>query len=181
MNEIPALGLGTWKIPKDIVETVVYESIRDCGVRHLDCACDYGNEIEVGNGIKRAIEEGIVKREDLWITSKLWNTYHKKEHVQMACQKSLTDLQLSYFDLYLIHFPIAQRFVPIETRYPPEWIYDPTASNPKIELDLTPYAETWKAMEELVRAGLTKHIGVCNLTVVSIMVRGFQLLNSNNL
>ena len=67
-----------------------------------------------------------MERKDLWVTSKLWNTYHAKEYVELACRKSLTDLGLDYVDLYLIHFPISQKFVPIETRYPPEWIYDPT-------------------------------------------------------
>lgn len=169
MEEIPALGFGTWKISKDTVEFVVYEAIKTAGVRHIDCACDYGNEVEVGRGIKRAIDEGIVSRNDLWITSKLWNTYHRKEHVSLACEKSLSDLQISYFDLYLIHFPIPQKFVPIELRYPPEWIHDPLGPNPRIELDLVPYSETWRAMEDLVKAGKTKYIGVCNLTVLAMM------------
>ena len=67
----------------------------------------------------RAIDDGLVTREDLWITSKLWNTYHAKEHVKPALEKTLEDLGLDYLDLYLIHFPIAQQFVPFETRYPP--------------------------------------------------------------
>ncbi|KAJ1401294.1 NADP-dependent oxidoreductase domain-containing protein, partial [Ochromonadaceae sp. CCMP2298] len=121
---------------------------------------------QTGNGIKRAIDEGIVKREDLWITSKLWNTYHKAEHVELACRKSLADLQLDYVDLYLIHFPIALKYVPIETRYPPEWIYDPTAESPKIEKELhAPVHLTWAAMEQLVGLGLTKRVGVCNFNV----------------
>lgn len=110
--------LRTWKIPKDVAENVVYEAIK-LGVRHIDCACDYGNEIQVGLGIAKAINEGIVKREDLFITGKLWNTYHEPEHVEPAANKSLKDLGISYFDLYLIHFPIALKFVPFEKRYPP--------------------------------------------------------------
>lgn len=77
-------------------------------------ACDYGNEKEVGLGIHRAISDGLCTRQDLFITSKLWNTYHAKEHVELACRKSLQDLGLDYFDLYLIHFPISMRFVPLE-------------------------------------------------------------------
>ena len=109
------MGLGTWKIPKDIAADLVCDAIKR-GVRHIDCACDYGNEVEVGLGIQKAIAEGVVKREDLWVTSKLWNTFHRREHVELACRKTLADLGLDYLDLYLIHFPISQKFVPIEVR-----------------------------------------------------------------
>lgn len=166
---IPLVGLGTWKIPKDIAENVVYEAIVIAGFRHIDCACDYGNEIEVGKGISKALNEGHVKREDLWITSKLWNTYHKYEHVEMACRKSLDDLQLTYFDLYMIHFPISTKFVPIKVRYPPEWIYDPNSDIKRIEMELVPISETWKGMENLVHQCLSKNIGICNFNVQSIM------------
>jgi D-xylose reductase len=168
--EIPLFGLGTWKIPKNVVAEVVYNAIKNIGIRHFDCACDYGNEVEVGEGIHKAINEGVVKREDLWITSKLWNTYHKAEHVELACKKSLSDMKLDYFDLYLVHFPIAMKFVPFEVRYPPEWIHDPSAAVPKIELEPhAPMHLTWGAMEALVRANLTKHIGVCNVGAQFIM------------
>lgn len=167
--DIPSYGLGTWKIPKDKAQEVVYQSIK-LGVRHIDCACDYGNEVEVGRGISQAISEGIVTRDDLWVTSKLWNTYHRYEHVLPAAQKSLTDLGLTFFDLYLIHFPIALKYVPIEARYPPEWIHDPSGPNPRIELDESaPVHRTWLAMEELVAAGLTKRIGVCNFNIQLLM------------
>ncbi|CAM9301958.1 unnamed protein product, partial [Ectocarpus fasciculatus] len=165
---MPKVGLGTWKMPSAEAGTLVYEAIKS-GVRHIDCACDYGNEEIVGAGIKRAISEGIVERKDLWVTSKLWNTYHAKEHVELACRKSLADLGLDYVDLYLIHFPISQKFVPIETRYPPEWVHDPSGENPKIELAPVPLSETWGAMEELVQKGLTKHIGICNVMVFTLM------------
>lgn len=169
MTEIPLLGLGTWKIPKPQCKDIVYRSIKELGIRHIDCACDYGNEREVGEGIKQAIDEGIVTRQDLWITSKLWNTYHREEHVLPACQRSLQDLQLTYFDLYLIHFPIALKYVPIEERYPPEWIYDPKGAN-VIELDnKAPLHLTWKGMESLVTAGLTRYIGVANFNTQLLM------------
>jgi D-xylose reductase len=158
---MPKVGFGLWKIPQDICADAVYEAIK-AGYRHLDSACDYGNEVQVGQGIKRAIDEGLCTREDLWITSKLWNTYHAKEHVQQAIERSLSDLQLEYLDLYLIHFPIAQPFVAFDDRYPPEWITDPSAENPKMELAPVPLFETWQAMEALVEKGLTKEIGVCN-------------------
>jgi D-xylose reductase len=117
---LPAVGLGLWKIPNEACEQVVYDAIK-VGYRCLDSACDYGNEKEVGRGIKKALDEGAVKREQLWVTSKLWNTYHRKEHVRAACLRSLSDLGLEYLDLYLVHFPIALKFVPFEERYPPEW------------------------------------------------------------
>lgn len=158
---MPTIGLGTWKAGPGVVAAAVEQAIK-AGYRHLDCACDYGNEQEVGQGIKAAIDAGVCKREDLFVTSKLWNTYHKKEHVRPACEKTLKDLGLSYVDLYLIHFPISLKYVPFETRYPPEWFHDPTAENPKMEVEPTPLSETWAAMEELVEAGLVKDIGVSN-------------------
>lgn len=167
MNVLPAYGLGTWKIPPSVTSELVYESIRE-GIRAFDCACDYGNEQEVGKGIRRALEEGICSRQDLVITSKLWNTYHAKEHVEEAIRKTLLDLQLEYLDLYLIHFPISLRYVPMNVRYPPEWIYDPQAPIPTIEVVPVPIRETWEAMESLVDLGLTKHIGLSNFNVQTI-------------
>jgi len=159
---MPAVGLGTWKIPREACRATVLEAIRT-GYRHIDCACDYGNEVEVGEGIAEAITLGLVTRAELWVTSKLWNTYHAAEHVEAAARRSLADLQLEYLDLYLVHFPIALKFVPFETRYPPEWVHDPAAPEPKMELTSVPMSVTWAAMECLVRAGLTSHIGVCNV------------------
>lgn len=159
--DIPQIGLGLWKIDNSQCADVVYNAIK-IGYRLLDSACDYGNEREVGQGIKRAIEDGLCTRENLWITSKLWNTYHQKEHVQLALEKTLEDLGVDYLDSYLIHFPIAQPFVPFETRYPPEWIFDPEASVPVMETAPVPLFETWQAMEALVEKGLVKNIGVCN-------------------
>lgn len=160
-NTMPKVGLGLWKIAPEDCAQAVYDAI-SIGYRHLDSACDYGNEKQVGEGIKRAIDDGLCTREDLWVTSKLWNTYHAKEQVQPALEKTLDDLGLAYLDLYLIHFPIAQTFVPFETRYPPEWFLDPNAAEPKMVFAKVPLSETWAAMESLVDAGLTKEIGVCN-------------------
>lgn len=158
---IPLVGLGTWKIPVEQTAEVVYRAIVE-GYRHLDCACDYGNEAQVGEAITRAIDEGICNRADLWVTSKLWNTYHAAEHVRPACERSLSDLQLDYVDLYLIHFPIALAFVPFELRYPPEWLYDPAAEQPQMKLVNVPVQETWSAMETLHDEKLAANIGVCN-------------------
>lgn len=159
--KLPSVGFGFWKVEKEQAAQVCYDAIQ-VGYRHLDCACDYGNEAEVGQGIQRAIQDGLVDREDLWVTSKLWNTYHSPEHVRMACEKSLSDLQLDYLDLYLIHFPLAQRFVPIETRYPPGWFFDPDVANPVVEEARVSIQETWRALEELAKEGLVQNIGVCN-------------------
>ena len=101
-------------------------------------------------------------REDLHVTTKLWNTFHRPEHVRMACQKSLDDMGLAYVDLYLIHFPISLEFVPFEKRYPPEWFHDPDAANPKMESIDVPVMDTWREMEALVDAGMAKNIGVAN-------------------
>eukprot|EP00462_Mataza_sp_D1_P025717 CAMPEP_0175146370 /NCGR_PEP_ID=MMETSP0087-20121206/15344_1 /TAXON_ID=136419 /ORGANISM="Unknown Unknown, Strain D1" /LENGTH=308 /DNA_ID=CAMNT_0016431331 /DNA_START=86 /DNA_END=1012 /DNA_ORIENTATION=+ len=162
---MPLVGLGTWKISLDSTAETVYQSIKR-GYRCLDCACDYGNEAEVGKGIKRAIDEGVVKREDLWITSKLWNTFHEKERVREGCEKTLKDLGLTYLDLYLVHFPISLKYVPIETRYPPEWFYDPSEKEPKCVGSNATIRETWEQMEALCQAGLAKNIGVANFNVV---------------
>ena len=158
---MPAVGLGLWKLDSSDVAAAVYAAI-ESGYRHLDSAADYGNEVQVGEGIARALSDGLCSREDLWITSKLWNTYHRYEHVEVACKKSLADLGIDHFDLYLIHFPIALKYVDIERCYPPEWLFDPSGEDPSMELDSVPLSETWSAMEGLVESGLTRKIGVCN-------------------
>lgn len=160
-GEMPVVGLGMWKIDQPAVSQIVQQAVKD-GYRHLDCACDYGNEREVGEGIRAALGGGGCRRQDLWVTSKLWNTYHAGRHVRPALERSLRDLGLDYLDLYLIHFPIALDFVPFEDRYPPGWLYDPDAPRPCLKPVDVPLAETWQAMEQLVRAGLVRHIGVCN-------------------
>lgn len=161
-DPLPAVGLGFWKVEKPAAPALVEQAIQT-GYRHLDCACDYGNEAEVGDGLQRVLSAGHCRRDDLWITSKLWNTYHAPEHVRPALERTLRDLRLDVLDLYLIHFPIALRFVPFEERYPPEWVYDPQAAEPRMELVPVPLSDTWHAMEELVRAGLVRNIGICNV------------------
>lgn len=158
---MPPIGFGLWKIAREDTADTVVEAVR-AGYRHFDSAADYANEAETGEGLARAMAEGLVKREELWVTSKLWNTFHAPEHVEEACRKSLADLQLDYLDLYLIHFPIALEYVPIEERYPPEWLHDPEAANPVMKPAKVPLHQTWMAMEALVEKGLVNRIGVCN-------------------
>lgn len=170
MGIVPSdpLVFGFWKVPSEICASVCYQAIKE-GYRRLDCACDYGNEKEVGEGIANAISDGLCTREDLFVTSKLWNTYHKPEHVPLACQRSLRDLQLTYLDEYLIHFPISLEFVPFEKKYPPEWVN----LDGKMVLVANDICATWKAMEELVSNGMTKTIGVSNFSVLLLR----QILN----
>ena len=166
-GNFPSIGLGTWKIPDEKLPTLIPESV-EIGYRHFDCACDYGNEVSVGEGLKNAIDGGLVSRDDLWITSKLWNTYHRREHVRAACERSLNDLGLDELDLYLVHFPVTLAYVPFEERYPPGWFNDPDAAHPVMKHDPVPFSETWGAMEELVDSGLVKRIGVCNIGTAMI-------------
>ncbi|MFT4672610.1 MAG: D-xylose reductase [Pseudohongiellaceae bacterium] len=158
---MPTVGLGLWKIEKSDTAEAVRQAI-DVGYRHLDSAADYGNEREAGEGIASALASGLCTREELWVTSKLWNTYHNPDHVQAACEKSLADLGVEYLDLYLIHFPISLKYVDFETRYPPEWFFDPESENPTMEISPVPLMDTWRAMEALVEKGLVKQIGICN-------------------
>jgi D-xylose reductase len=160
--KLPAVGLGLWKIPGKVAADTVLQAVK-AGYRLFDSACDYGNEQEVGQGLAQAISQGLVTREQLWITSKLWNTFHRREHVKAACLKTMSDLGVTYLDLYLIHFPISLKFVPFDSIYPPEWTcYDTPDGVPKMVWDPVPIRETWEAMEALVDEGLVKNIGVAN-------------------
>ncbi len=165
-GQFPTIGLGTWKIPDKILPDLIPQAV-EMGYRHFDCACDYGNEPAVGKGIARALA-GDVSREDLWITSKLWNTYHHPEHVRAACERSLQDLGVDELDLYLIHFPVTLAYIPFEERYPPGWLFDPEAESPAMKHVAVPYSDTWGAMEGLVESGLVKRIGVCNIGTAMI-------------
>lgn len=150
-RQLPGLGLGTWKSKPGEVFLAVKEAIA-CGYRHIDCAFIYNNEREVGAAVSECIDRGIVHRDDLWITSKLWNSFHRPEDVAAGCRKSLEALQLDRLDLYLVHWPVA--FQPGVTM--------PTDVEGFIPLSELPLATTWAAMESLVDQGLTTSIGVSN-------------------
>jgi D-xylose reductase len=161
---MPAVGYGFWKVENAEAPRLAVEAIQ-MGYRHLDCASDYGNERDVGLGVSESLKKSLCKRDELWITSKLWNSNHRPEHVMAACKRSIDDLQCDYLDLYLIHFPISTRHVPMETRYPAGWFFDPHAASPRIEYDPVPIIDTWRAMEELVSTGLVRNIGISNFGV----------------
>ncbi|MEO0403735.1 MAG: aldo/keto reductase, partial [Bacteroidota bacterium] len=152
-HKIPALGLGTWKSAPGEVKAAVIEAIT-IGYRHIDCAAIYRNENEIGEAIAECMENGIVNREDLWITSKLWNNAHKKEDVKPALEKTLSDLQLDYLDLYLVHWPVA---------FKNDTIYPETIDG-YLPLSEAPIEETWNAMQEVQKAGMVKHIGTSNFS-----------------
>ncbi|KAH7063784.1 NADP-dependent oxidoreductase domain-containing protein [Paraphoma chrysanthemicola] len=158
-NKMPQVGFGLWKVDNATCADTVYNAIKT-GYRLFDGACDYGNEVEAGQGVARAIKEGLVKREDLFIVSKLWQTFHDYEQVEPITKKQLKDWGIDYFDLYLIHFPVALKYVSPETRYPPGWFSDD--ANSKIIHSNARLEDTWRAFEDIKQKGLTKSIGVSN-------------------
>ena len=150
-DQLPILGLGTWKSKPGEVRKAVFWAI-EAGYRHLDCAAIYQNEREVGQGIADALAAGLVKRSELFVTSKLWNNAHRFEDVRPALEKTLDDLRLDYVDLYLVHGPIAYKpGVGFATQREEYYTYQDV-----------PLSQTWEAMQDQRNNGLAKHIGVSN-------------------
>lgn len=163
--EMPLVGLGTWLSKPDEVRKAVKYAL-ETGYRHLDCAYVYRNEDEVGQGIR----ESGVPRSEIFVTSKLWNTHHRKEYVKSAVKASLEALGLEYLDLYLIHWPVS--FIntgkPEDTPVVPTLDYLIPKKDGVVQIEEVDPLETWKAMEELVEQGLVKAIGLSNFTIEKI-------------
>ncbi|CAK8576659.1 unnamed protein product [Lathyrus sativus] len=154
---MPIIGLGVWRMNKQEIKDLVIKSIQ-IGYRHFDCAADYKNETEVGVALKEAVDAGLVKREDLFITTKLWNSDHG--HVVEACKDSLKKLQLDYLDLYLVHFPVATKHTGVGTTR------SALDKDGVLDIDTTISLETtWHAMEGLVSSGLVRSIGISNYDI----------------
>jgi diketogulonate reductase-like aldo/keto reductase len=156
--KIPCIGLGTFGSDK-ISGEVVAETVKRAaavGYRHFDCASVYANEHLIGESLQDLIRGGI-RREDLWITSKLWNDKHGVDDVIPSCEKSLKDLRLAYLDLYLVHWPFSNY-------HPPGC--DVTSRNPEAKPYIHEnFMKTWRQMEKIVDMGLVKHIGTSNMTI----------------
>lgn len=150
---MPTLGLGTWQSPPNKAGEAVRYALTEAGYTHVDCAAIYGNEKEIGASLKNVFA-GPVKREDVFITSKLWNSFHARDNVAKACRQTLLDLKVEYLDLYLIHWGLATA----------PGAKEPLDENGMLITERTPIRETWEAMQELVREGLVKAIGVSNFT-----------------
>lgn len=155
---MPAIGLGTFG--SDHVTAVeiaaAVEGAAAVGYRHFDCASVYSNEHQIGFALQRVLHSGI-KREELWITSKLWNDKHGENDVILSCKQSLADLRLDYLDLYLVHWPFPNF-------HPPGCDVTSRSSDakPYIHAD---FMKTWRKLEELLELGLVRHIGTSNMTI----------------
>jgi alcohol dehydrogenase (NADP+) len=152
-DAMPALGLGTWRLPPETTAATVRTAL-ELGYHHLDAAAIYGNEPQIGQALRQAFADGLVQREELWITGKLWNDCHEPHEVRPALERTLADLGLEQLDLYLMHWPLAQRRGVAMASRPEE----------QLSLEQVPLAATWAAMEELVDQGLSRHIGVSNFS-----------------
>lgn len=166
LSSVPRVGLGTYLLDKQDIPTVIPKAIQ-LGYRRIDCAPVYFNEMEIGDALHQVlVSERSIPRDQLFIASKLPSPFHQRKHVEIALQKTLNDLRLDYLDLYLVHWPIAFHYVEIDPTvrgYVNEDIDDSRdgkAIDPTVSL-----WETWQGMQDLVKKGLVKHIGLSNVPV----------------
>lgn len=158
-EEIPCIGMGTFgsdRFSPQQVSSAVDGAIR-CGYRMFDCAAVYGNEDLIGRVFNQAFKEKVVRREELFITSKVWNDMHGKGDVLLSCAKSLKDLQLDYIDAFFVHWPFANYHAPGcdgDSRNPDSTPFSPEA-----------FIKTWRQMERLADMGLVRHLGMSNMTI----------------
>ncbi len=156
--KMPTVGIGTFGSDRFSGEEIA-EAVKGAisvGYRHIDCAAVYGNEHLIGKSLQEVMLAGV-KREELWVTSKVWNDMHGDGDILISCAKTLKDLKLEYLDLYLVHWPFPNYHAPgvrVDSR-------DPNA-RPYIHEE---YMKVWRQMERLVESGLVKHIGTSNMTV----------------
>lgn len=158
-DTMPGMGMGTFgsdRFTPEQVSAAVAGAI-EVGYRMFDCAAIYGNEDLIGKVFKEAFDKGTVKREELFITTKVWNDMHGDGDVLLSCAKSLKDLQLDYIDLFFVHWPFSNYHAPgcsVDSRNPD--------SKP---FSVEKFMKTWRQCERLVEAGLVKHIGMSNVTI----------------
>ncbi|XP_062898946.1 aldo-keto reductase family 1 member A1-A isoform X1 [Mobula hypostoma] len=158
-QKMPLVGLGTWKSSPGQVKTAVNYAL-EIGYHHIDCAAAYGNEHEIGEALFEKIQNSkSINREDIFITSKLWNTKHHPDDVEPACRKTLADLQLDCLDLYLMHWPMA---------FERGNLMIPKNDDGTVRYANTDYKDTWKAMEKLLEKGLVKELGLSNFNARQI-------------
>ena len=158
-DEMPMLGLGTWKSAPGETHEAVTTAV-EVGYQHIDCAPIYKNEAEAGEALTESFDADVADRDDVWITSKLWNNAHDPKHVRPALEQTLEDLQLDALDLYLMHWPVALK----------PGVDFPESPDDFVSLEEVPLTETWAAMEALKDDGLVHHIGVSNFSVPNLQM-----------
>ena len=169
---MPLLGLGTWQSKGGEVKRAVISAIEG-GYRHIDCAKCYDNEKEVGAAIRDCLDRGVCRREELWVTSKLWNTEKRGGDVRPALKRTLRDLQLEYVDLYLVHWPtcwgrVANCECHSDSAGSGVICPFPKRDDGGLLYGDVPHEETWRALEACVAQGLATHIGVSNFNAAQL-------------